>query len=187
MPGPGASCVWFCQIPCLDARRWLWPSCPVLHPTEREGWRRPCSPAQPSPVALSCLLALLALRCEGGTLGLRGKPSRDCLLSWVSSTACCSVCPFQRLQCPCGPGSWCTMGRGTWGPVRGSLATGLWSTFLKVPDLPCHPRPAFPDGAHPASLGCPELTGQRAVGGSSCRLVLPSAAPGSLCSEALRF
>ena len=187
MPCPGASCVWFWRIPRLDARRWLWPSCPVLHPAGREGWRRPCSRARPSPVALSCLLALLALRCGGGTLGPHGKPSRDCLLSRVSSMACCSVCPFQRPQCLCGPGSLCTMGCGVRSPVRASLGTGLWSTLLKVPDQPCRPRPTFPDGTHPASSGCPELTGQWAVGGSSRRLLLPSAAPGSFRSEELRF
>lgn len=38
-------------------------------------------------------------------------------------------------------------------PDQGKSGTGLWSTLLKVPDQPRHPRPAFPDGAHPASVG----------------------------------
>lgn len=73
------------------------------------------------------------------------------------------------------------------GPSQGKSGDRPLVHAPQSPRSALPPPPRLSDGAHPASLGCPELTGQRAVGGSSCRLVLPSAAPGSLCSEAQRF
>lgn len=88
------------------------------------------------------------------------------------------------------------MGRGARGLIRASLGqasvphSSRSHISLAIPALPFLMAPTRP------LLGCPELTGplggvgvtgHRAVGGLSHRLLLLSAAPGSLCSEELQF
>ena len=88
------------------------------------------------------------------------------------------------------------MGRGARGLIRASLGqasvphSSRSHISLAIPALPFLMAPTRP------LLGCPELTGplggvgatgHPAVGGLSHRLLLLSAAPGSLCSEELQF
>lgn len=88
------------------------------------------------------------------------------------------------------------MGRGARGLIRASLGQASVSRSSRSHISLAIPAPPFLMVPTLPPLGCPELTGlldgvgatgHRAVGGLSRRLLLLSAAPGSVCSEELRF